>query len=431
MSHASERPAAGRFFRPRAFPGRIGRPCARSTSDSACRSCARQLKAAGWVAARATAIWFVGACLAIGIALPARADTFWVTTLEAVLGLDPDTLEIKKSIPLPRELAGGLNFLPAPDNRTAYVLSGGREVLSRVDLKEGKVLASFSLSERMGDDPGSPRVARARFFGLALDATGKRILGNVVTSRLSGANPAQLERLTLDRPYLAVLDAQTGNRLATITDVPWAISYVAPMQDPAHPNRFLIISPDLDIIDLDRLPPGKAPVRVSFDKVRVKHVPVREASVAGQGPLVILVEWFHPEPSRGLGSMPYYTTDPIVKRDQIGIITVDMSTGAVDELELAPPQGPQLAFATVVSPDRKKCYTIFNQLHEVDLEKRRLTRIRNLPYTYYAGNMSPDGKRLYLFSGGARLAVVDPASLEIVRETILPSEAWDGFILPD
>lgn len=377
----------------------------------------------------------VGAVAGIGLSLalagPALADTLWVTTLEAVVGLNPDTLEVKRTIPLSKEIAGSLSFLPAPDNRTAYILSGGREVVSTVDLKEGKVLGSWSLSERMSPEPDATKVARARIFGLALDGAGKRLLGNVVTSRLSGANAAQLEKLTLDRPHLALLDAQTGKRLATIADVPWAVSMLAPMQDPAHPNRFLVIGPDLDIIDLDRLPTGKAPVRATFSQLVVKHIPLREQTVAGQGPLVILVEWFHPEPSRGLGSMPYYTTDPIVRHDQIGLITFDTVTGAVDEFELGPPQGPQYAFATVVSPDRKKAYTVFNQLHEVDLEKRRITRIRDLPYTYYGANMSPDGKHLYIFSGGARMTMIDPVTLDPVKETILPSEAWDAVILPD
>lgn len=371
------------------------------------------------------------ACLTLGSATPAWADTFWVTTLESVVGLDPATLEVKRSIHLPKELAGGLNFLPAPDGRTAYILSGGREIVSVLDLKDGKILKSWSLTERMSEEPDSTKVARARIFGMALDASGKRIIANVVTSRLSGANAAQLERLTLDRPYLAVLDAQTGERLATISDVPWATSMVATLDDPSNPDRFMVISPDLDLIDLAKLPRGKAPVRASFKQVLVKHVPLREQAVAGQGPLVILVEWFHPEPSKGLGSMPYYTTDPVVQSDQIGLVTVDMKTGAVDEMEFGPPQGPQYAFSTVVSPDRKKAYTVFNQLHEVDLEKRRITRIRTLPHTYYATYMSHDGKHLYLFSGGARMAIVDPVTLDIVKETMLPSEAWDGVILPD
>ncbi len=361
----------------------------------------------------------------------AWAETLWVTTLEAVLGLDPVTLEIKKTIPLTKELAGALYLLPTPDKAKVYLLSGGREVVSTVDLVEGKVTGSWTLSERLGEGHDAPRIAQARFFGIAIDPTGKRILGNMVTSRRSGTNAFQLERIGVDKPYLAVLDAATGNRLATISDAPWATSYLAPMADPAHPNRFLVISPDLDIIDLDRLPAGKAPVRATFDQVRVKHVPLREPHMAGQGPLVILTEWFHPEPSGGLGSSPYYTTDTIVMKDQIGVVTIDMATGTVDTLELGPPQGPQYAFATVVSPDRKRIYTIFNQLHEVDLTKRKLTRVKNLPYTYYAGNMSPDGKRLYLFSGGARLAIVDPDTLDIVREVELPSEVWDVLTLPD
>ncbi len=371
------------------------------------------------------------ACLSLGSAGPAFADTFWISTLESVVGLDPETLEIKRTIPLTKELQGGLTLMPAPDRRTAYLLSGGHEVVSALDLKDGKVLGSWTLSERMSAEPDSPKVARARFFGIALDAAGKRILGNVVTSRLSGANAFQLEKLTLDRPYLALLDAQSGKRLATISDAPWAISIVAPMQDPAHPNRFMIISPDLDIIDLDKIPTGKAPVRVSFSQVLVKHVPLREPHYEGQGPVTILAEWFHPEPSGGLGSMPYYTTDPIVRKDQIGLVTIDMASGKVDEMELGPPQGPQYAFATVVTPDRKRAFAVFNQLHEIDLEKRRLTRIKNLPYTYYAADMSTDGKRLYIFSGGARMSLVDPESMEIVKEVILPSEGWDGVILAD
>ncbi|MBM3267932.1 MAG: hypothetical protein FJZ01_09815 [Candidatus Sericytochromatia bacterium] len=378
---------------------------------------------------------FLAVCAAVLLtfapAAAARADTLWVTTLEAVLGLDPVTLEIRRTIPLRKELSGALHLLPTPDNRTVYLLSGGREVVSALDLVEGKVTASWSLSERMGEDPDAPRIANARFSGIAIDHAGKRIVGNIVTSRRSGTNPHQLERIGVDAPYLAVLDAATGKRLATISGAPWATSFIEAMRDPAHPNRFLVISPDLDIIDLDRLPAGKAPVRATFEQVRVKHVPLREPYMAGQGPVVILTEWFHPEPSGGLGSTPYYTTDPIVEKDQMGVVTMDLVTSKVDVLELGPVQGPQYAFSTVVAPDRRRAYSVFNQLHEIDLMKRKITRIKDLPYTYYGANMSPDGKLLYIFSGGARLARIDPESLDIVKEVELPSEAWDILTLPD
>jgi hypothetical protein len=383
---------------------------------------------------------FLGLLTSLGVLAgaiaPAWADTFWITTLEAVLGLDPDTLAIKKSIPMGENQKGALYLMPAPDGRTAYLLTGGREVVSVVDLKDAKVLKSWSLSETFGGAEEGPKIARARFYGLALDKSGKRLLGHVLTSRRTTSsdlpeNAYKLDRLVLDRPYLALLDAQTGKRLATISDAPWATSFVSPMEDPQHPDRFLVISPDVDIIDLGKLPKGKAPVRAAYKDLLVKHVPLREPQNNGEGTVTILVEWFHSEISRGLGSMPFYGLDPVVGRDRVGVVTVDMVSGAIDPIETGPPSGQQYAFSTVVSPDRKKAYAIFNQLQEVDLEKRRLGRVENLPYTYYAGNMSPDGSKLYLYSGGARLAIVDPATMKITREVELPSEGWDAMTLPD
>lgn len=372
-------------------------------------------------------------CALLVLGGPAWADTLWVSGLESLMALDPDTGELKREIHLDKHRKGALYFAQTPDRKYLYLLSGGREIISKIDKASGKILNSWTLSESLSGEAelGGPKIAHARMMGFAIDRPAKRLLTYVTTSRRVGATSYKLDRLALDRPYLAVLDPDTGKRLATITDVPLSGSFVTPMYHPDYPGRFLLIGRDVDVIDLDRLPKGKPPVRATFKQVLVKHSDVRTPHMSGYGPSVIVCEWFHPEVSKGVGAAPYYTTDPIVGQAAIGLLLVDMKDGTTDELELGPPLGKQFSFAAVVAPDRKNAYAVFNMVHKVDLTTRRLVKAQVLPSTFYSCNMSPDGKHLYIFGGGARLLIVDPETLAIQKDVVLPSEAWDVMVLPD
>ena len=327
-------------------------------------------------------------------------EWLYLNGIGKVFVLDAETLEPVHTLAC-KGMTQGVTTDEADEQ--LYVISGQRELLEVFDRATGKPVKTFSFSE--------PGRTKAHIYGLAL--TKDRMYAYLNTTRFDGYEPGKQDRFHLDTPRIVGVDLKTGKRVGSI-DMPLGVLNIQPLGDG---SKLLAIGRNIWVVDTK-----------TWKSTMLE--PLETPRMEGEGRIVAYAEWVHPESADGLGAYPYWSTDAIVGRTMAGIMTIDAKKGLVDHFEIGPPIANQFPFSAVVAPDRKRAYMTMNKLFEVDLGKRRVTRTRDYGTTFYACTTSGDGKRLYLSSSGASLAVVDTATLDITRRIELPAEIWDVTVMP-
>lgn len=286
----------------------------------------------------------------------------------------------------PRELVS------SPDGKWVYTITEGRTQVEAVSVTSRKVERVFNL------------VAQGRgltIFGLAINRSGDRLYLHVKPVRQLA------DEYKVESPQIWSLDVQTG-KTQKIAEVPQGVAALVVMGD----GRLAALGRDLYYIDI-------AQGRI------VGTSPLMSSSQADQGPRDLLALFVQPERS-GVFSVPYYTTDPITRRDLFGLADLDVETGRVDFVDLGRP--PVALYSAVVSPDRKRAYAAMNQLISVDLEQRRLLKVVDLDHTIYVVNISRDGKKLYVSGAAPFIHVYDTGTLKLMKTLELAGDASIAFL---
>jgi hypothetical protein len=92
------------------------------------------------------------------------------------------------------------------------------------------------------------------------------------------------------------------------------------------------------------------------------------------------------------------------------LMSLDLKSGELTYADFEPLSA--LIFSTVLSPDRKHAYGVYTTLTSIDVEGHRLEKRVPLDHTFYAVNLSTDGREI--FTGGTECDVgfYDAASLD-------------------
>lgn len=337
---------------------------------------------------------------ASAVAAPAR-EWLYLNGIGNVFVLDADTLEPVHTLKC-KGMTQGVTADEADEK--LYVVSGQRELLEVFDRATGKPLRTYSFSE--------PGRAKAHIYGFAIMKD--RMYAYLNTTRFDGYEPGKQDRFHLAEPEIVGVDLKTGKRLGRIK-MPLGVLNIQPFGTDG--SKLLAVGRNLWVVDVK-----------TWQATMIE--PLETPRMEGEGRIVAYAEWVHPETAAGLGAYPYWSTDPIVGRTMAGLMTIDAVRGVVDHFEIGPPVANQFPFSAMVTPDRKRAFMTMNKLYEVDMAKRRVTRTRDYGTTFYAISGSADGKRLFLSSSGASLAVVDSGSLDITRRIELPAEIWDVTVMP-
>jgi glutamine cyclotransferase len=292
---------------------------------------------------------------------------------------------------------------PSEDGKLIYIVTGQRELLEVVDRASGKVVDTFSFSE--------PGRTRARMYGATVIKD--RLYVYLTTSRFDGWEDGKQDRFHLAEPEIVAVDLKTKKKVARLP-MPLGILNLQPVEGGKR-----IYAMGRNIYDID----------AATLKLR-RTIPLDPPAMTGEGQIMINAEWVHPETAGGLSGYPYYTTDPITHRLTTGLLTLDDKDGSIDHFEYGPPITNQFGFSAALTPDRKRAFITMNKLFEIDMGKRRLTRVKDYGKTYYAVTVSADGKKLFLSSSGATLTELDAQTLAITRTMELPGEIWDITALP-
>ena len=323
----------------------------------------------------------------------------YLNGLNHLFVVDPVTFQTVQDVPM-----HGLAQLMAPtdDMKMLYLVDGQRERIEVIDRASGKHLETLSFTK--------PGKVRSRIYGLAI--MGERLYAYVNETVFDGYQAGKIDKFSMAEPRIIVMDLKSRKRVASIT-MPKGILFLQPVGK----QHLYAIGRDIFDIDVRTLKP-------------VLKVALGEPATENEGAIIMYAEWVHPECGDDVNGHPYWTVDPVTGRTQIGLGWLDTRTGAFDHCDLGPPIHGQYPQTAIVSKDRKRGYMMMNELTEVDLVKRRVTRSKPMGASYYALNQAPDGSAIYMASAGNTLTEVDPATLDVRRKIELPSECFDIFVLP-
>jgi hypothetical protein len=106
-----------------------------------------------------------------------------------------------------------------------------------------------------------------------------------------------------------------------------------------------------------------------------------------------------------------------------GLLTLDLNTGKYEINDFE--NTSVLIFSTVVSPNGKHAFGTYTQLSKIDLETHTLAARVDQDHTYYAVNISGDGKHVYVGGAACDVATYDPDTLKKTGQIFLPKGCGD------
>lgn len=334
------------------------------------------------------------------VAAPAAAATEYllaVTRPNTLHVVDVAARKVARSITIPGDgIPGG--FALADDGKVAYVLTNRFESIAGIDLDTGKQVFRADMS--------TSDVRVKSMFGLTVSRDGKQLYVHQIPTRMKRT---EYESLDTRIAVYNTADGLTAKPVKTFP-APRRISVMAPG---AGPDRVVALGWDLYVFDAAR-------------GVIDKTFPLRHWQRENFGEPDILNMWYQYEQA-GVLSTPYYApktnVDPASPEAfKVGVMTFDLRR---EEMALADLANAETAiFSSVVNPVRRnEVFTVMNQLFRADLDAKKFTQRLDLPQTYYAINISSDGRELYLGGALDSIAVYDAASFQKLADIPLPGGA--------
>jgi DNA-binding beta-propeller fold protein YncE len=329
--------------------------------------------------ARTSSLIGIVAALSTAWGRPAQArDRFYHLGQGMIQVIDGDRDAIVAKIPLrgwTREAA------VSSDKKFMYV-TAIRHLIHKVSLTEDKVVATVDVN---GD--GWDRF----IFGFSMAGDDRTAYAGMM-SRTTRDGEA-----VVGAPVVAQIDLASGKILRSV-EVPWGVVHLVAVKGGQQ-----IYAVGKDIYKIDAA--GGA-LQI------VETVPMFEKKWN------ILPLWDYTWENGGLAAINYYTPE------LMGVLTIDERTGDIIDI---PIQGdPVLAYSVIFAPDRKTAYAVMDDLTVIDLENRKYGPVVPLKQgTSYAVNLSSDGKKIYVGSGGASVTIFDAATLKRLKTLRLASDGMD------
>lgn len=345
---------------------------------------------------RSLGSWAMGAAMAVSatLALPlnasgaARAATPAADLL--IAGAKPDELFIidaaTRSIRTEYHLAGTngqiFTIVTSPDQRIAYLLVDKMERILGIELATGREVFRADLSapdERVKD-----------FFALAITPDGKELIAYELPTRLK---PSEY---IVEEPRFAVFRTDAGLAAKAVR------SYPAPRRIHMllmRPNGSSFYALGFDLYEYD----------VKTGKL-LDTRGIQKWALADHSQPDLLAFWPVTEPT-GVFTSPVYSE---LKKDDKGVpmtalMSLNLKSGELAYADFEPLSA--LIFSTVLSPDRSHAYGVYTTLTSVDMAAHRLEKRVPLDHTFYAVNVSTDGREIYLGGTNCDVGFYDAKTL--------------------
>lgn len=313
--------------------------------------------------------------------------------------IDVSARQVVKSISLPAEPgAGPTTIMPSPDGKRAYVIVNRWESVSGVDLDTGKEVFRADLS--------TPQERVKIPFASVLSPDGKQLYVFESPVRLG------LGEYHVQNTRIAVFNTEDGINAKPVRtfEAPRRIILMSMSPDGKH-----LYGLGWDLYDFD---PATGKI--------VKTYGVRNWKRPNYGEPDVLDVWPQYEQTN-LFVTPYVaarTDRPATAPDayKVGLMTFDLANPKLDFKDYE--DFTEIVFSSVANPkNRNEIYSVYTTLSKVDNsapnEGKILKRVV-LPHTYYALNISEDGKELYLGGTMSDVGVYSTDTLERIGEIKLP-----------
>jgi len=351
--------------------------------------------------ARMSATLLASLVLSLVVGLAGAAQSFAKDII--VTGVKPDKLvvidaaarKVLNTFTIPKGAPGPLTITPSPDGKVAYVLANRWESVSGIDLATGKEVVRINLS---GGDMRVKSMA-----GMDVTPDGKQLaVFESPVKLLPGEYQVQPTRIS-------IYDTKTGKRVRMI---------------PA-PRQCTILFFNADGSRLQAMCRGLYVIDPKDGKIITEHKTQRWTR-KNFAPPDILNFWSQWEQA-GVFSTPYYTARTDKKPDDptaywTGILTLNLKT---NQFEIKDVENTDIFyFSSVVSPTKPNLvFGVYNQLAKLDIKAGKSLGRTNLDHSYYAINISSDGKEVYVGGTMSDIAVYDTETLKKIGSIEMPAGA--------
>ena len=345
---------------------------------------------------RAAKQWGLRTFIMIGISA-AACGSAWAGGATAspgdllVTGAKPDRLFVidaaTRSVRAEHHVPGTegqiFTILTSPNQRTAYLLVDKMERIVGMDLLSGREVFRADLS--------SPGERVKDFFAMALSPDGKELIAYEMPTRLE---PSEY---VVEEPRFAVFRTDAGLQAKAVR------SFAAPRRIAmllARPNGKSFYAIGFDLYEYD-LQSGKL----------LDTRGIQQWQNPDHAQPDLLAFWPVTEPT-GIFTSPIYAD--VKKGGQsiptTGLMALDLRTGSLSYHDFEPTSA--LIFSSVLSPDKKHVYGVYTDLTSVDVLGNRLAKRVPLDHTFYAVNVSTDGREIYVGGSNCDVGFYDSTSLE-------------------
>lgn len=312
--------------------------------------------------------------------------------------VDLERREVIRTMEIPARAGNGPQVIvPSPDGRRAYVISDRWESVYGFDLDTGREVFRAHLS-RDGERVKAP-------FGMSISPDGFELY---VYEHPVFLAPNEYQ---VRDTRIAVFDTSDGLDSTPMRTFP-APRRVAQLFAGADGRHLYAMGWDIYTFDLAS---GEL----------VDTVPVRHWERENYSEPDVLAVWPQYEQT-GVFSTPYYAVrtdmdpeDPAAYKT--GILTLDTADGAVGYQDVEDTE--VVIFSSVINPQNpSQLFAVYTQLSEFELGdgQGRLVRRIELPHTYYAINISGDGRELYVGGAMNDIGIYSTETLERIGEIRLP-----------
>ncbi|NMG14687.1 quinohemoprotein amine dehydrogenase subunit beta [Aromatoleum bremense] len=336
-------------------------------------------------------------CVAASASAIAAEYLLTVTRPNTLHVIDPAKREVVRSVRIPGDGVPGTITVPK-DGKVAYVLTNRMESVVGIDLDTGNQVFRADFS--------SPGKRIKGFFAAAVSEDGRELYVHQAPVVL-GRSEYQVEDT-----YIAVFDTAdgVGAKPRRTFPAPRRISLLAPTGNKDH---LLALGWDMYLFNIR-------------SGTIEKTYPIRHWDRPGLGEPDVLAMWGTFEQARAL-STPYFVAKTDAAPDsaeafKAGIAVFDLDAETLKTVEFENAQTAM--FSSVINPvARNEAFLVMNQLSKVDTETGKLIKRVDLEQTFYAVNISGDGKEVYVGGALDKIVIHDAETLEKTGEIMMPGGA--------
>ncbi len=315
--------------------------------------------------------------------------------------IDTETHEVAKTFLIPGDGAPGTVSV-SPDGQVAYVITNHMESLVGINLDSGE--------EVFRADASYDNIRSKHMFAMTVSRDGKEIYSFQTPVRIL---PGEYQVLDTQ---IAVYKTDAGLDAKPVRVFP-------------APRQISVLAPSVDGKTIYGLGPSIFGFNAKTGEIESSH-PLREWGRPDYGVPDILAAWPTFEVSNVL-TAPYFVPRTDKAPDapdamKTGLVSLNLKTGEVTTEDFE--NTSVLIFSTVQSPiNPNEAYGVYTQLTKIDQKAHVVSNRIDMDHTFYAINVSHDGKTLYMGGTMDDVVAYDAATLEPKWAVKLPGGGDQGL----